>query len=69
MVNQLSYICIYSSNMDAIVKEPHRLKLALKYYFTLKDNSMLITRRCVPRTFLYTYKLLTDDFPIVQAFI
>ena len=28
---------------------------------------MLITRCCVPRTFLGTYKLLTDDFPIVQA--
>ena len=29
---------------------------------------MLITRYCVPQTFLGTYKLLTDDFPIVQAF-
>ena len=39
-----------------------------KYYFKLKDNIMLITRCCVPRTCLGTYKLLTDDFPIVQAF-
>ena len=37
-----------------------------KYYLKLKD--MLITRCCAPRTFLGTYKLLTDDFPIVQAF-
>ena len=41
-------------------------KMKNKYYLKLKD--MLITRCCVPRTFLGTYKLLTDDFPIVQAF-
>ena len=41
-------------------------KIKKKYDLKLKD--MLITRCCVPRTFLGTYKLLTDDFPIVQAF-
>ena len=41
-------------------------KMKKKYYLKLKD--MLITRCYVPRTFLGTYKLLTDDFPIVQAF-
>ena len=40
--------------------------MKIKYHFKLKD--MLITRCSVPRTFLGTYKLLTDDFPIVQAF-
>ena len=41
-------------------------KMKKKHYLKLKD--MLITRCCVLRTFLGTYKLLTDDFPIVQAF-
>ena len=41
-------------------------KIKKKYYLKLKD--MLITRCCVPRTFSGTCKLLTDDFPIVQAF-
>ena len=41
-------------------------KMKNKYYLKLKD--MLITRCCVPRTFLGTYKLLTNDFSIVQAF-
>ena len=41
-------------------------KMKKKYFLKLKD--MLITRCCVPRTFLGTYKLLTDHFPIVQAF-
>ena len=42
-------------------------KMKKKYYLKLKDN-MLITRCCVLRTFLGTYKLLMDDFPLVQAF-
>ena len=42
-------------------------KMKKKYYLKLKDNK-LITSCCFPRTFLGTYKLLTDDFPIVQAF-
>ena len=41
-------------------------KMKKIYYFKLKD--MLITRCCVQRKFLGTYKLLTDDFLIVQAF-
>ena len=43
-------------------------KMKKKYYLKLKD--MLITRCCVLRTFLGrpTYKLLTDNVPIVQAF-
>ena len=39
-----------------------------KKYYLIKLKDMLITWCCVPRTFLGTYKLLTDDFPIVQAF-
>ena len=41
-------------------------KMKKKYYLKLKD--ILIARCCVPRTFFGTYKLLTDDFAIVQAF-
>ena len=41
-------------------------KMKTKYYLKLTD--MLITKCCVPRTLLGTYKLLTDDFPIVQEF-
>ena len=41
-------------------------KMKKKYHLNLKD--MLITRCCVPRTFLRKFKLLTNDFPIVQAF-
>ena len=41
-------------------------KMKKKNNLKLKD--MLITRCCVPRSFLCTHKLLTDDCPIVQAF-
>ena len=47
------------------VRKQNVSKMKKKYHFKLKDMS--ITRCIVPRTFLGTYKLLTDDFPIVQA--
>ena len=47
-------------------KKKYVSKMKKKYYLKLTD--MLITRCCVPRTYLGTYKRLTKDFPIVQAF-
>ena len=41
-------------------------KMNKKYYLKLKDNK-LITRCCFPRTFLGTYKLLTDDVRCLNA--